>query len=91
MFTNSTRIIDLTVGELESILQKYTTTVAQIQDTPSEIVRGLKAIASVLGISEKTLSRWRREKIITAPTIRQICGVIIADKKDLLNFKKFKK
>lgn len=91
MYTSNTRVIDLTVGELESILQKYTPTVAQTQDTPSEIVRGLKAIADVLGISEKTLSRWRHDKTITAPTIRQIGNVIIADKKDLLNFKKLKK
>lgn len=90
MYTSNTRIIDLTVGEFESILQKYTPTAATT-DTPSEIVRGLKAIADVLGISEKTLSRWRHDKTITAPTIRQIGNVIIADKKDLLNFKKLKK
>lgn len=80
MFTNNTRIIDLTVGELESILQKYIPSNPQPATTNGEIVRGLKEIANVLKISEKTLQRWRHDKIITFPTIRQVRGVIIAKK-----------
>ena len=55
MFTSNTRIIDLTVGELESILQKYIPgSVATERGAEPQIVRGLKAIAETLGISEKT-------------------------------------
>ena len=85
MYTSSTRIIDLTVGELESILQKYQQPTKEEQ--PTEIIRGLRNIAKILGISQKTLQRWRAERIITAPIIQQIHGVIIADKYALLNFK----
>lgn len=92
MFTSNTRIIDLTVGELESILQKYI-----LKETPGtsgeppQVVRGLKAIAAALGISEKTLTRWRREKIITHPTIMQVGNVITANLQDLASFKAKKK
>ena len=88
MFTSNTRIIDLTVGELESILQKYLPKdQPRATGEPPQVVRGLKAIAAVLGISEKTLTRWRRDKVITAPTIMQVGNVITANKQDLLNFK----
>lgn len=85
MYTSNTRIIDLTVGELESILQKYQQ--QPPRDTHTEIIRGLRNIAKILGISQKTLQRWRSERIINEPTIQQIHGVIIADKNELLNFK----
>lgn len=85
MYTSSTRIIDLTVGEFEAILQKYQQPAKN--DTPTEIIRGLRNIAKILGISQKTLQRWRSERIINEPTIQQIHGVIIADKNELLNFK----
>lgn len=85
MYTSSTRIIDLTVGEFEAILQKYQQPAKN--DTPTEIIRGLRNIAKILGISQKTLQRWRAERIITAPTIQQIHGVIIADKTALINFR----
>lgn len=85
MYTSSTRIIDLTVGELESILQKYQQ--QPPRDTQNEIIRGLRNIAKILGISQKTLQRWRSERIINEPIIQQIHGVIIADKNELLNFK----
>ena len=88
MFTSNTRIIDLTVGELESILQKYLP-----KDQPratgetSQVIRGLKGIAQTLGISEKTLTRWRQNKIIGYPTIMQVGNVITAERNQLLNFK----
>lgn len=85
MYTSSTRIIDLTVGEFEAILQKYQQPAKN--DTPTEIIRGLRNIAKILGISQKTLQRWRSERIINEPIIQQIHGVIIADKNELLNFK----
>lgn len=63
MFTSNTRIIDLTVGELESILQKYLPKEPPraTGETP-QVIRGLKAIAQTLGISEKTLTRWGKTK-----------------------------
>ena len=94
MFTSNTRIIDLTVGELESILQKYINQASHPPEASREspqVVRGLKAIAAALGISEKTLTRWRREKIITHPTIMQVGNVITANLQDLASFKAKKK
>lgn len=87
MFTSSTRIIDLTVGELESILQKYIPSQPRATDETPQVIRGLKAIAQTLGISEKTLTRWRQNKIIGYPTIMQVGNVITAEKNQLLNFK----
>lgn len=88
MFTSNTRIIDLTVGELESILQKYLPKDAPraTGETP-QVIRGLKAIAKTLGISEKTLTRWRQNEIIGYPTIMQVGNVITAERNQLLNFK----
>ena len=88
MFTSNTRIIDLTVGELESILARYFPKDAPRADgeTP-QVIRGLKAIAQTLGISEKTLTRWRQNKIIGYPTIMQVGHVITAERNQLLNFK----
>lgn len=91
MFTSNTRIIDLTVGELESILQKYIPSQPRVASEPPQVVRGLKAIAETLGISEKTLTRWRKAKVITHPTIMQVGNVITANTADLLNFKAKKK
>jgi hypothetical protein len=88
MFTSNTRIIDLTVGELESILQKYLPKDQPRADgEPPQVIRGLKAIAQTLGISEKTLTRWRQNKIIGYPTIMQVGNVITAERNQLLNFK----
>ena len=88
MFTSNTRIIDLTVGELESILARYFPKDAPRADgEPPQVIRGLKAIANVLGISEKTLTRWRQNKIIGYPTIMQVGNVITAERTQLLNFK----
>ena len=91
MFTNNTRIIDLTVAEFESILARHFPKDEPKAAEPDKVIRGLKAIAEVLGISEKTLTRWRKEKVITAPTIKQVGGVITANRNELLNFKPTKK
>ena len=88
MFTSNTRVIDLTVGELESILQKYLPKEPpRATGEASEVIRGLKGIAQTLGISEKTLTRWRQNKIIGYPTIMQVGNVITAERNQLLNFK----
>lgn len=88
MFTSNTRIIDLTVGELESILARYFPKDAPRADGETQqVIRGLKAIAQTLGISEKTLTRWRQNKIIGYPTIMQVGNVITAERNQLLNFK----
>ena len=95
-FNRNTRVIDLTVADFETLLKEYIfkgklLTPEELSSVPSdETIRGLKNIAAVLGISEKTLHRWRKEKIIGSPVIRQIGGVITAKKSDLLNFKKQK-
>lgn len=95
-FNKNTPVIYLTVAEFEKILEQHifhgkVLTPEELSSVPSdETIRGLKNIAAVLGISEKTLHRWRKEKIIGSPVIRQIGGVITAKKSDLLNFKKQK-
>ena len=88
MFTSNTQIIDLTVAELESILEKYIPNLSQPRTTAEpQIIRGLKALAEVLGISEKTLTRWRKDKVIGHPTIMQVGNIITANKADLIAFK----
>ena len=58
---NSTRIIDLTVGELRKLIADTVKETTVIQRTEAaKPVKGLDGIASALGVSRSTANRYKQ-------------------------------
>lgn len=87
MYTGSTRLIDLTVDDFRQLIKETTTTAENTKADSGKVVRGLKAIAAVLGISESTLKEWRKDGTIKEPVISQKRRIITANESDLIAFK----
>lgn len=82
----SKRIVDATFGDLENFMDSYFE--EHKESISPEIkqsfkVKGLKAIAGILNISEKTLSKLRRETHIFDNVIDQKGRIITADSEKL--------
>lgn len=83
------RLIDATFEDMEMFLDSYIEGKGIAEPKTAEHVklRGLKAIAEFLKMSEKTLSRLRKETHIFDEVIRQKGRIITADTAELTNVK----
>lgn len=93
MYTGSTRLCDMTVDDLREFLREEKSTAEREPDgiKADRVLKGLKAIAGFLGISERTLGEWKRHGIIGEPTINQTRRIVTANESDLLAFRPKKK
>ena len=83
LITNDTPVYLLTVGQFKELLGACNSDKEPILVQPSkEYVRGLKAIADVLKISVRQVSRLK--DTVLAPAIMQRCRTIKGDKQLLL-------
>lgn len=83
-----TRIIDLTVGELEELLaaheSRLTETLANmIAGSSPSTVRGLDGIAGLLGCSRRTVARMKKSGKLDG-ALWQVGRTIVADRDNLL-------